>query len=947
MWSIRKKQNKESSNTLTSTQKLTLFFFDRTKVTALLWATLLLFGALSYTTFLKREGFPSIQTPYAIGQGAYLVNDAQKVDTEVAKPLSDFLLKQDGVKTVQTQSFDNFYTVAIAFNEGVNAETRSTALKDQVVDKKIIPEQAQAKIEAYKFGFTPRGDSMVLATYGHGDESTGDLTAKAKEVASYLQSQNLSLVENISVIDPYQTAVNPQTGETQTTQKSFDRFGKREDSKNEFHNSISIGIIAKKGADNLELDKQVQGALNQLNSKPEFSEFHTVVSASFAPQINDQVNELQKSLLEGLLAILIVGSIIIAIRASLVTVIAMVTVIAIVNGILLLTGYTLNTITLFALILGLSLIVDDTIIMVEAIDAQRKKYKDPRKVVKVATKKISRAMIAATSTAALSFAPLLFVGGILGSFIRAIPTTIIAALVTSLVVALVFIPFFAKFVLLRKKSMGKENVKELSAGIEATIAKVISAPMLWAKHSTKKLFAVGFVAVFIGLGFIGASGYLMQKVTFNIFPPSKDSNQLMVTLKFAPDTTIEQAEAITDKANTQFGDIIGTNFVQAAYYGQATVDSAVAMVDITKYSARDIRAPEIVEKINQSFTGFQGAQVVATQTDAGPPASAFSARIESSKNREAAIKLANDISVDLKGAELKRPDGSIAKIKAVSVTNPSIFTRDGGKSYVEVTASFVDTDTTTLVTLAKSSVEKQFPESKVASYGLEKNALSFNFGQEDENQDSFKTLALAFPILLCVIYVLLAFQFKSMLQPLLIFMALPFSLFGITLGLFITDNPFSFFAMLGFFALIGLSIKNTILLADYANQARRSGLGPVDAAHEALAERFRPLIATSLTAVFSLIPLAISSPFWEGLAVVLIGGLLSSTFLVITVFPYYYLGSEFLRQRVSRKGGIAFVMLTLALAVGFSKIAGPVAILAPFVAVLVLKAPKLIRKSRA
>lgn len=131
-------------------------------------------------------------------------------------------------------------------------------------------------------------------------------------------------------------------------------------------------------------------------------------------------------------------------------------------------------------------------------------------------------------------------------------------------------------------------------------------------------------------------------------------------------------------------------------------------------------------------------------------------------------------------------------------------------------------------------------------------------------------------------------------------MAIPFSLFGITLGLYLTDNAFSFFAMLGFFALIGLSIKNTILLTDYANQARRKGAGAVDAAIEALGERFRPLIATSLTAVVSLIPLAILSPFWEGLAVVLIFGLLSSTFLVITVFPYYYLGAEFIRIRTSR-----------------------------------------------
>ncbi len=939
----KKKTNKEGKP---AAQRLSLFFFDRTRFTALLWVALILFGALSYTTFLKREGFPSVQTPYAFAQGTYLVNDATRVDNEVSKPLSDFLLKQDGVKLVQSQSFDNFYTVVISYEEGVNAETKSVALKQEITDKKILPENAQTKVEAYKFGFTPRGDSMVVAFYGHENQTTAELTPKAREAAEFLKSQNLSLVQDVSVIDPFETATNPITGQSETTQKSFDSYGKRENSQNQFHNSVSIGVVAKKGADNLELDKQVRAALDKLHEKSEFKEYHAVVSASFAPQINDQINELQKSLLEGLIAVLIVGSIVIAIRASLITVIAMITVIAIVNAILFITGYSLNTITLFALILGLSLIVDDTIIMVEAIDAQRKKQKTPRQVVSVATRKISRAMVAATSTAALSFAPLLFVSGILGSFIRSIPITIISALITSLFVALIFIPFFAKFILLRKGQLGEKNVKEFSAGFEAAVARFVSAPMMWAKGSSKKLISVGVVAVFIGIGFIAASGFIMQKVTFNIFPPSKDSNQLMVTLKFAPDTTIEQAESTTDKANQILGDTIGSNFVQTAYYGQGTVESAIAYIDITKYTERDIRAPQIVENINSAFSGFQGAKVDANQADVGPPAAAFSARIDSSQNRDAAIKLANDMAASLNKAQIKRIDGSTVKIKSVSVTNPSIHTRENNKPYIEVTATFVDTDTTTLVTLAQQSIEKDYPKDKIASYGLDKNALSFNFGQEDENQDSFKTLAMAFPILLCVIFVLLAFQFGSLLQPLLIFMAIPFSLFGITLGLFITDNPFSFFAMLGFFALIGLSIKNTILLTDYANQARKAGMGPVDAAHEALAERFRPLIATSLTAVFSLIPLAITSPFWEGLAVVLIGGLLSSTFLVIVIFPYYYLASEFLRSKVSRKGGLSWITLTVILIVLLSKIAAPAALAAPILAAILLIGGKKLKNFR-
>ena len=217
------------------------------------------------------------------------------------------------------------------------------------------------------------------------------------------------------------------------------------------------------------------------------------------------------------------------------------------------------------------------------------------------------------------------------------------------------------------------------------------------------------------------------------------------------------------------------------------------------------------------------------------------------------------------------------------------------------------------MTLAQAAIKDNFDESKVQSYGLAKDAIRFNIGQEQENQDSFKSLAVAFPILLVAIYLLLAVQFRSLLQPLLIFMAIPFSLFGITLGLYTTDNPFSFFAMLGFFALVGLSLKNSILLTDYANQLRRSGMPAVEAAVGALHERFRPLIATSLTAVVSLIPLALTSPFWEGLSIVLIGGLISSTFLVVTIFPYYYLGAEYLRIKVRRRYALSALAIVAAI----------------------------------
>lgn len=936
--------SKKTTGELRKLQKLSLWFFHRPTKTALIWLAICLFGVASYTTLLKREGFPAINTPYAIARGSYVVNDASKVDSQVAKPFSQKALKVDGVKATQSQSFPDFYVAFVQYKDSVDAKTKSKEVSGIIKQPGVLPKDATFNLTPYEFGFTERGDDLVVSFYSTDSANTAQLIAKADEAATFIRNQKLPLIREVSAINPFERAYDPVSGKVIDNQRSFDRYGERTGTHAAFFTSVVIGVQADGGTDNLKLDSQVQSAVSKLNNSPQFKGYRAVISASYAPDIRDQIDVLQTSLLEGLAAVLLIGSLVIAVRASIITVLSMLTVLAAVNGFLYLIGYTLNTITLFSLILGLSLIVDDTIIMVEALDAQRRRQKTPDMAVSTATGRVSRAMVAATTTSALSFAPLLFVGGILGRFVRAIPITIMSSLVISLFVALIFIPMFARFMLLGKKQMGEGNVREVAAGFEAAIARTISAPMLWAKGSSKKLIFVGVVALFVGLGFIGGGGMIFQKVKFNIFPQAKDGNQLLATITFPPGTNIQSAQNKADEIDQLISNTLGDNFVKASYYGQASLDTASLTVYLTDYRQREPTAPNLIKQLNSQLDKYHGAIVEVSTLDAGPPAAPFTVQIKSEQNRPAALKMAGDVTNYLRDkAVLKRPDGTIAKLKTVNVGNSSIYFRKNSTAFVTVDAKFVDTDTSTIFNLAQKAVKKEFTPERVASYGLPKDALGFDTGQEQENQDSFKTLAIAFPALLFAIYILLALQFRSLLQPILIFTAIPFSFFGIALGLHLTNNSFGFFTMLGFFALIGLSIKNTILLTDYANQAKAAGMGTIDSIHEALAERFRPLVATSLTAVVSLIPLTLSSPFWEGLGVTLIFGLLSSTFLVITVFPYYFLGAEFLRQHINRKTGVSWLILTIALAVPLKK----AAILAPVLATMIFYILKRAKRARA
>lgn len=880
--------------------RLTMFFFRRSRTAALIWLIVAVLGVASYTTLLKREGFPSINIPIVVVTGSYAVDDASQVDATLAKQISDVALKQPGAKSVITQSENNFFSATVQYNENVDGKTAKKQLEKAVQASAALPKNASLTYAAPYFGVTggslDKVDLTVSVFDKTGQLSLQQLTQKAEAAAKQLNNQQLSQVQNFKVDSPFESVVNPMTGQPAVVQRTFDRYGERVQGNNQFYQSVIINVAGVKGFDVIKLDDQVRQAISKLNSTPAFSDTQLAISASNATSIHEEISELQRVLLEGLLVILVVGSIVIAVRASLITVLAMVTVLLGAVGFLYIIGYSLNVITLFGLILSLSLIVDDTIIMTEAIDAARRRNKDPGKAVEQATRKISRAMVAATLTAALSFTPLIFVGGILGNFIRAIPVTIISALIISLLTALVLIPLFAKFILLGKNQMGEGTVKEIAAGVESAIADLIGKPMGWAKHSRLKEIFVGLSAIAFSIVFIGAGAFIFKNVEFNIFPPTKDTNMLAVGLTYAPDTSIEQAQQLAKQADQETNKIIGNNLVEASYYGIANNQTATLYVQLIPYSKRAETAPQMVKRLDSALKNFSGAKADAYVLDVGPPISGFTVNINAT-NRQAAERLAHDMANFLRGQELKRPSGKVAHITEASISNTSIYERADGEPVIKVNAKFDGNDTSTLTTLAKDLVKNKYTNHELAPYGLHADDVKVDLGQESENQDSFKSLALAFPIVLAVIYLLLAVQFRSLLQPLIIFMAIPFSFFGIALGLYLTNNAFSFFTMLGFFALIGLSIKNTILLTDYANQARRAGMGPVDAAREALHERFRPLIATSLTAVVSLIPLAITSPFWEGLAVTLIGGLLSSTFLVVTVFPYYYLGAEYLRWK--------------------------------------------------
>ena len=165
-------------------------------------------------------------------------------------------------------------------------------------------------------------------------------------------------------------------------------------------------------------------------------------------------------------------------------------------------------------------------------------------------------------------------------------------------------------------------------------------------------------------------------------------------------------------------------------------------------------------------------------------------------------------------------------------------------------------------------------------------------GQTKEMQDSFNSALAALGIAVIFIYLILASQFGSFLQPLAIMTSLPFSLIGVLLALLITGSTLNIFSIIGFIMLMGLVTKNAILLVDFINQSQRQGMSQYDAILAAGQVRLRPILMTTLAMIFGMLPMAMGlsdgaeSQAPMGRAV--IGGIITSTLLTLLVVPITY-----------------------------------------------------------
>ena len=882
--------------------RFSMAFVKKSRITFLLFITIIGLGTLSYTTFLKREGFPPVEIPFTIVQTPYFVDDVQKVDKDITRPIEQSISDIKEIKQITSNTLDNFSIIFAEFTPETTSEQGAKLLKDEINNDVTLPEGVDVQYQTLNAGTYDGIHDMLLTISNTRDIK--EIQKKAQFVAKELQK--LNEVVEAEVIELITEETNPITKETFDYRSGFNRVGIRnENNELVFKDGIQIGIIKQEETGTIELSDAVTERINDLEKEGELKGYTVILNGDFAESLKLQINSLETNLLSGLIVVVFILFLFVNWRASIVTAIFIPLVMAATFAVLFLLGYSLNTLTLFSLILVLGLFVDDAIVVVESIDYHKKQGKRGIEAIAAAINGIGIADISGTVTTVLVFTPMLFISGILGEFIVFIPITVITALVVSLLIALAIIPFLTNIFIPDSKDKKKAGrvgkmINMVAYGFSNFIQKLAELSSNFVRWYLFKPAVAAFIFIMVNVLMFAFGGYFASKLKFSIFPAPKDTDEVLLAITYLPGTEIEQAEDIAIEVEDIMQIEIDEDLMRYDYFF-ADKESVMGRLVLTPLNDRKRTSRDMVEVLNERFENYEKARVKLSQSGAGTSVEDFPFQVQVfDEDPKILKKSTEEIKTYLIDLELTAGE----KITEVFVGDLSSISKIDKNRFAVVKAKTSDSENTQLLLDAQSKVEKEFDSKRLTQLNLSEDALQFDFGQESENLESFNSTIFALAVSMLLMYGLLVLQFDSFSKPFLIFSAIPLGFPGLFPGLFFTDNPLGFFALLGIMGLLGIVVNNTIMLMDFADQERAKGKGIRTSIVDAVRIRFRPLVTTSATTIAGLLPLALTDPFWEPLTVSIIFGIASSTTLVIFVFPLFYSILEYLRTLKGKTWGM-------------------------------------------
>lgn len=625
-------------------------------------------------------------------------------------------------------------------------------------------------------------------------------------------------------------------------------------------------------------------------------------------------------------------------------------------------GISLNIISLSGLALGIGMLVDNSIVVIENIYRMRNEGIPSRKAAVEGAKQVAGAIAASTLTTVCVFAPIVFTEGITRQLFVDMGLTIAYSLLASLVVALTLVPMMSAGLLKKVKS----KKTPLFDKIQNVYAKILRKAL-----KIKPIVLLGVVAFLV----------ISMKAAFakgTAFMPEMESTQVSMTVSVDKDKTFEELTKASDQVIAAIQDMedlesigamaggggmasmmggssdsvsmylvlkedrklsneafekeilkrtkdipcevqVETSSMDMSALGGSGITVQIKGKELDKLQELAQKVGKIVEDVPGTINVFDGmedtdqeyrivvdkekameygltvAQVFQSVNDHLKEASSATTLSTASKDYDVYVKSDKDEEMtrdEIKNMKLtytnkegKEKEVKLSKIASFEeAVSPQSIRRDAQSRYMNVTAEL---ETGYNIGLVSDDVEKALKDFELPDgYTMEMK------GEDETINDAMGQLILMLILAVVFMYLIMVAQFQSLLSPFIVMFTIPLAFTGGFLALIAADMEVSVIAMIGFIMLSGIIVNNGIVLVDYINQLRQSGMEKKDAIVEAGRTRLRPIVMTALTTILGLSTLAMGmgmgADMIQPMAVVTIGGLLYGTLLTLFVVPCIY-----------------------------------------------------------
>jgi multidrug efflux pump len=980
---------------------------------------LVILGVIGFT-YLGIRDYPSVDPPIITVSASYVGANADVIETQVTEPLEAALNGIPGIRSLSSASRDGSSRITVEFHLEVDLETAANDVRDKVsgVQRRLPrdmdpPTVSKADADSQPiFGISLRSDARDLIELSRYAEnyykerlqtisgvSNVDIWGEKRysvrlrmdparlaahgltpmDVQAAVGRENIELpsgriegdnteltirtLGRLMSIEDFNNMVVSRKGNRVTRFRDVgtaevDAENTRNISKRNGVPMVNCVLIPQPGANYISIVDKAYAVMKDLEKDlPE--DIDASISFDNTTFIRDSITEVEHTILEAfIMVVLIIFAFLRSWRTTLIPVLTIPVSLVASFFVMYVAGFSINILTLLALVLAIGLVVDDAIVMMENIYAKVEEGMSPLQAGFKGANEIFFAIVATTIVLVAVFIPIVFLEGTTGRLFREFSLVIAGAVAVSAFVALTFTPMISTRLVSRASSQGwlYRKTEPFFSGMNDFYRRWLD------RFLRRRYWGVVIIAVTGAL-----IGYLWQALPAEM-APVEDRSSVRVNSTAPEGTTFEYIDRYADELTTFVEETVPEQERIVSFVGGGGTNRSNLNVWLKKPDERERTQQEIADELAVHVRQFTGARTIVSQqqTFGGGRGGLPVSYVIQAKNLDAlkevlprfmeevgqsALFSASDVDLKFTKPELTiKIDRHKAGVMGVSVQDIAQTLQltmseqrvgyyiMNGKQYQILSqldranrnkpddlrriyvrnseGQLIHLDN--LIMMEESSMPPQlfrydrFVSATVSaglarrvtiSQGLEEmdriaeRVLNDDFkttlsGSSKDFVESSSSLMFAFMLALVFIYLVLAAQFESFRDPLIIMFTVPLALGGALVALWYFQQTMNIFSQIGIIMLIGLVSKNGILIVEFANQRKRAGLSMQEAVREASVARLRPILMTSFATVLGILPMATASGAGAesriAMGIAVVGGMIFSTLLTLFVIPAMY-----------------------------------------------------------